>query len=132
MITSFEDVKREFFALFLGGLKFDQQRFLSKTLSIPSQNYKGEVTVLQIPVTYYKKSFFNLTELSNESYPIVSIQDFPASPVDNWNTFVQESYVKRRSHFNALHFRYGACSIFSFKSFCSSLRRNRGKMEKNL
>ena len=95
MITSFEDVKREFFALFLGGLKFDQQRFLSKTLSIPSQNYKGEVTVLQIPVTYYKKSFFNLTELSNESYPIVSIQDFPASPVDNWNTFVQESYVKK-------------------------------------
>jgi hypothetical protein len=95
MITSFEDVKREFFALFLGGLQFDQQRFLTKTLNIPSQNYWGEITILQIPVTYYKKSFFNLTELPNESYPIISIQDFPASPVDNWNTFVQENYVKK-------------------------------------
>lgn len=91
-ITSFDTVRKEFFALFLSGLTFDRSKFNKKTLDFSQISVNGKVVDLKVPVTYYKKSSFNITELSKISYPVISIQDFPAMPVENWNTFVQEKY----------------------------------------
>jgi hypothetical protein len=91
-ITSFDTVRKEFFALFLSGLTFDRTKFNKKTLDFNQVWVNGRLVNLKVPVTYYKKSSFNITELSKIPYPVISIQDFPAMPVENWNTFVREKY----------------------------------------
>lgn len=87
MIDSLQNIKRNFFQLFLGT---DGENFLRNYVSITDID---DTEVLQVPFNYYKRSTDDYSEAAYERYPILSVTDYLPLPIKDWNNYPQPRYA---------------------------------------
>jgi len=90
MIKSIQNIKLNVFQLFLGAAG---NAFLREEVSITDAD---GFEVMTCPLKYYKESSDDLTEASHETYPVISVQDFPVIPVEGWNNYPKKEYGGER------------------------------------